>query len=59
MFARNVFYNIKNSHSSFISFRNTRFCNLYMTNLLRKFRKLFLVLYLCKKEYFSMEEYVW
>ena len=29
-----------------------------MTNLLRKFRKLFLVLYLCKKEYFSMENIV-
>ena len=29
-----------------------------MTNMLRKFRKLFLVLYLCKKEYFSMENIV-
>ena len=26
--------------------------------MLRKFRKLFLVLYLCKKEYFSMENIV-
>ena len=35
-----MFYNIKSGCSSFIFSRNTIFCNLYMTKMLRKFRKL-------------------
>lgn len=37
---KNMFYNIKSGCSSFIFSRNTIFCNLYMTKMLRKFRKL-------------------